>query len=847
MIVIKRDGSRVEYDQTKIANAIKKASNNFYLYEKDKLQDSTIDIILKDINSKLLKEKVVEVEKIQDLVIDELNVLGFNKLAKAYSDYRQEHSYERIKRSSFMKEAIKKLEATDVQNQNANVDEYSYGGRKGEAASSLCKYVALTSSMPKWMAEMHNNNEIYIHDLDSYATGQTNCDSIPFDQLLKYGFKVRQTDIRPANSINTAFQLLMVIFQIQSLQQYGGCSATHVDTTMVPYFRKSFYKHYKNICDIIPGISGYWLKNIKNIEETSIDDKIYKGRFFNIIKQYIYKKALKLTLKETKQAIEGMYHNANSLMSRSGNQLPFTSINYGIDTTKEGRYITKILLEGSINGVGKFHRTPIFPCGIFQLKQGINEKPGDPNYDLKKLAIKSTIKRLYPNYANLDWSNQKAWVKEDRDMKKEVISHLDDETKQEIIDFIKKNPKIGEKLYLKVENNNLIIDENEQPTEIFGTMGCRTVNGSDTNFNSEYYLKQIKDVVSGKMTEMDLDRDVRSKAQKDGRGNIDPCTIILPTIAMETKENLKDNYSKIDLIEAFLNRLEHTIELAKDGLIERYRHSIKQDLKAAKFIWENGSFAGYKNGDGLESYIKHGTLVIGQLGLAECLQILIGKNQLSDEGMELAKRIEKLYNDKCKEFKKEYHLNFGVYYSPCENCCYTAMKKFQKKYGIIPNVSDREYFTNSMHVPVWEKIDPFKKIDIESQLTGYSNAGCITYIEIGDSCLHNEKALEQFIDYAMKKDIPYFAINLPNDMCEECGYQGEIKEGESCPVCGEKVHISRLRRITGYLGTDWHVFNPGKRQEQAQRYHHTDSLSNNFLNEISKPSMKNISLVAQVN
>lgn len=241
---------------------------------------------------------------------------------------------------------------------------------------------------------------------------------------------------------------------------------------MVPYFRKSFYKHYKNVCDILPFINSNYIEKIKNVEDLSINDSIYKGKsFFNIIKRYIYKKALKLTLKETKQAVEGMYHNANSLMSRSGNQLPFTSINYGTDTSIEGRYIIKALLEGSIKGIGKFHRTSIFPCGIFKIKDGINKKPGDPNYDLKKLAIKSTIKRLYPNYANCDWSNQKAWLKEDRDMKESVISNLDKDTKTEIIKFIKKNPEIGKKLYLKIENDDLIVDKDEHFDEEFNTMG----------------------------------------------------------------------------------------------------------------------------------------------------------------------------------------------------------------------------------------------------------------------------------------------------------------------------------------------------------------------------------------
>ena len=833
MIVIKRNGDKVDFDPNKIVNALKKANSE--TKNSEKLSDSAIDIILKNIISKLLKTKEIDVELIQDLVINELKNIGYSKLAKEYSDYRKDHEIKRMKNSSFMKNIISKLEATDVKNQNANVDEYSFGGRRGEASSELDKYVALNYTMPKWMKDLHENNEIYIHDLDSYSVGLHNCLTVPMEQLLKYGFKVRQTDIRPANSINTAFQLIAVLFQVQSLQQFGGTSCI-IDSLMVPYFRKSFYKHYKEVIDIIPFINGNWINKIKNIDELSIDNSIYKGKtIFNIKKRYIYKKALNMTLKETKQAVEGMYHNLNSLQSRSGNQLPFTSINYGTDTTIEGRYIIKALLDGSIKGIGKFGRTPIFPCGIFQIKKGINLNKGDPNYDLKKLAIKSTIKRLYPNYANLDWSNQQDWVRQDRKMKQSVVDNLDEKTKQKLIDFVKNNPKIGHKLYLKVEKKELIVEKEEQSSEKFSTMGCRTVNGADVNYDSEYYLNQINDIISGKMSEMDLDRDMRSKAQKDGRGNICPCTIILPTIAMEVKEKFKENtfVSTEFLLSEFLKKLDLMIDLAKDGLIERYNHIKKQDPKSASFMWDNVTMAGYKPEIGPESALKHGTLAIGQIGLAETIQILIGKNQLDLKGMELAKQIEKLYSDKCKKFKEEYKLNFGVYYTPAENLCYTAMMKFKKKYGIIPNVSDKDFFTNSMHVPVWEKIDPFKKIDCESQLTGYSNAGCITYIEIGDSCIHNEKALEEFIDYAMKKDIPYFAINLPNDTCESCGYQGQILEGEMCPCCGEKEDISRLRRVTGYITSSYiKAFNKGKIQETQMRYKHTESIDKNTLEKL---------------
>ena len=249
----------------------------------------------------------------------------------------------------------------------------------------------------------HLNNEIYIHDLDHYAIGNHNCLSIPFDALLRDGFNTRQTDVRPAQSINTAFQLIAVIFQLQSLQQFGGVSATHLDWTMMPYVRKSFYKHYQDICDIIPFIKS--TVELPNPGDVSIMDPVYSGRhWYNFVKRYVATKALKATKKELKQAVEGMYHNLNTLQSRSGCQLPFTSINYGTCTEPEGRMVIKALLRGSIKGIGKLHRTSIFPCGIFQCMTGVNRKPGDANYDMFKLALKSTSQRLYPNYCNCDWS-----------------------------------------------------------------------------------------------------------------------------------------------------------------------------------------------------------------------------------------------------------------------------------------------------------------------------------------------------------------------------------------------------------------------------------------------------------
>jgi len=270
--------------------------------------------------------------------------------------------------------------------------------------------------------------------------------------------------------------------------------------------------------------------------------------------------------------------------------------------------------------------------------------------------------------------------------------------------------------------------------------------------------------------------------------------------------------------EKFMEILEEAIGEAKDSLIERFNWIASQPPEAARFMYENNTMMGYKPEEGIRSALKHGTLAIGQLGLAETLQILIGCDQTTEKGMELAKRIESLFNKKCAEFKQEYKLNFGVYYTPAETLCYKAMKNFQKKYGKIPNVSDREFFTNSIHVPVWYKIDPFEKIDIESQLTGYSNAGCITYVELDASCKHNLKALEKIVNYAMEKDIPYFAINVPNDVCLDCGYTDEI--GQTCPICGG-TKIQRLRRVTGYLTGDYKTaFNIGKQKEVEARVKH---------------------------
>ena len=768
MFIVKRDGTQVPFDKQKIVNAINSAFLDVdgILYETDTAED-----IADEIEVLVMKSSSdITVESIQNCVEDFLMRSERRDVARAYIRYRYKKEVARNYSNEFLGAISEKLQASNVQNQNANVDEHSFGGRMGEATELLTKRYALDFCVSPMAKANHENNEVYIHDLGAYAVGMHNCLSVPFDDLLANGFNTRQTDVRAANSANTAFQLVAVLFQLQSLQQFGGVSATHLDWTMVPYIRKSFFKHYvvaylKTTPDFLGlDLMGMLFDNyrdeagiMRNRFEDWIDENkaMFLDKFglteasFRLdnkvaLDPVFYQSALYDTIVETKQAVEGMYHNLNTLQSRSGNQLPFTSINYGTCTSPEGRLVIKALIDGSLKGTGRLRKTSIFPCGIFQIMSGVNKEPGTPNYDLKRMALQSTATRLYPNYANVDWSGNAGY------------------------------------------------DVND-PCTYFSTMGCRTANGWDINGLGQ---------------------------RKDGRGNICPVTIIMPTLAMQAVkyyETMPCGDIEADTIDFFMQLLDVKIHEAKDMLLERFEYICSQSASAAKFMYENGTMAGY-DGKDIRSALKHGTLALGQLGLAETLQILIGCDHTTEKGMELAKRIEKLFKTRCAEFKEEYKLNFGVYFTPAENLCYTAMKKFQAKYGRIPNVSDRDFFTNSIHVPVWKEMSPFEKIDIESQLTGYSSAGCITYVELDSGIKNNIDALEIIVDYAMDKDIPYFAVNVPNDTCMNCGYTDEIND--ECPMCG-CTEIQRLRRVTGYLTGDYKsAFNLGKQQETQMRVKH---------------------------
>lgn len=765
-----------------------------------------------------------------------------------------------------------------------------------------------------WCLEVEDNHSFVLPN--GIVTG--NCLSLPIDDLLKNGMKTRQVFIRPANSLSTAMQLIAVAIQLQSLQQFGGVAVTHIDWTMIPYIRKSFFKHYNEGLKFIKNKKSIIRPNVENI--SILDKKIYKNK-------KVWDYAYEMIKKEIHQSVEGLLHNLNSLQSRSGNQLPFSSINYGTCTLEEGRLLTKEILECTINGVGN-HATSIFPCQIFQLMNGVNTKEDEPNYDLFKLAIKCTSKRLYPNYVNCDWTNDQGYNKDDPRTYPSTMgavrgdefvsikingvefNNISIKKAIEIIDSYTSNiewinnesNKIGYTKYkqvkdcqikcqnkwvdiLNIEFNNessplklyeIIFDKNGENqilhiTEDHPLHTARgriiatdlkiddviydSVNGygykiisvkatdekcNTYDFTTETDMFDLSGIVSHNCrtyssTDINAESEELSHI-KDGRGNIAPATIVLPTIAMESKKKMKDEIDEEKLIELFMKNLDDAITDCRDELIERFNYICSQNPKSASFMYENETFYGYKESEGIYSALKHGTLAIGQIGLAETLQILIGTDQCTNKGMELAKKIESLFKQRCAEFKHDYKLNFGVYYTPAEGLSKNSFDKFVKKYGLIENVTaykdvngklqPRGYFTNSIHVPVWKEVSPFEKIDIESQLTNYSSAGCITYVEIGDNASNNLKALEDIVLYAKKKDIPYFALNLPLSHCTKCGCEENIGFDECCPKCGaDKSEIEHLARVTGYLSTDYTHFNKGKQMEVKDRYVHVNKLT----------------------
>ena len=734
MYVIKRDGTRVLFDPNKIVQAINKAmiSVDGALYETDTAEEIA--------NLIASRGKDMSVEYIQDLVEHYLMKSERPDVAKAYILYREQRSKERIKNSKLLSAVIKRIEAIGVENSNANVDEKSFSGREKEASSDVQKIIALDYTLSPDVSQAHKDMLLYQHDLEKTNVGEHNCLQADMKKLLTEGFKTRNGDIRPPSSFSTACQQVAVIFQCQSQVQFGGVGTIHLDYDLAPFVKMSFRKHIKHY---FTDVLDYSDENVEILlhthEPIEIDNQNLKN---DKIMATAYNFAIKQLEREGRQSAEALYHNLNSLESRAGSQVPFTSINFGRDTSTEGKMVCKWMLNASIAGIGRFHLTPIFPISIFQYKQGCNANPEDINYETKLHALESLSKRIYPNFANCDWSQ----------------AHEDP----------------------------------NDPDTFFSTMGCRTMLGYD-RFSNSY--------------------------NRVGRGNLVPNTIILPKLGIEYGICLGER-DKPDL-EGFWEAFESTLLLAEQGLLERFDIMVNQSPEAAPFMYQNGTMKDAQNCQiSVYEALKHGTLAIGYIGIAEMCTALFGKNHAeSEEAYNLALKVVKRINEFAKEASERNDLNFSCYATPAEGLCHTALVALKKQYGIIPNITDKEFLTNSHHIPVWQEIGIFKKLELEAPFCQYPTGGCITYVELDSTFVKNTKAIEQIIDYAFKVlDIPYLAFNFPIDSCLDCGHQGEFNK--TCPIC-ESNNIQQLRRVTGYLSTDYRHFNQGKQDEVEHRIKHS--------------------------
>lgn len=731
MYVIKRDGTRVLFDPNKIVRAINKAMVSAYgsVYESD-----TAEEIADLIGSRGVD---MTVEQIQDLVESYLMKSEYPEVAKSYIIYRDQRSKERTRRSKLIKAVMKRIEATAVENANANVDEKSFSGREKEASADIQKIIALDYTLSPEVAQAHKDMLLYQHDMEKTNIGEHNCLFVDFGKVFKDGFVTRNGDIRPPASYSTACQQYAVVYQCQSQVQFGGVGTVHADYDLAPFVAKSFRKYMHNYLTDVEGQSDENADIILGQHGDIVMDN-HKLRQ-EMPAAFAY--ALKQLEREGTQASEAMYHNLNTLESRAGSQVPFTSINFGRDTSTEGRFVSEHMLKASLAGIGKHHLTPIFPISIFQYKQGCNANPEDPNYDLKKLAIESLSKRIYPNFVNCDYS--------------EAHEDLDN------------------------------------PDTYFATMGCRTMLGYD-RFSDSY--------------------------NRVGRGNLVPNTMILPKLGIEYGIALGKRETP-DL-DGFWSAFEDLLMLCEQGLLERFDIMVNQPPEAAPFMYQNGTMKDAQSCR-MSNYeaLKHGTLAMGYIGIAEMCQALFGKNHAEDPDVHaFALKVVQRINEYAKEASDRHNLNFSCYATPAEGLCHTALKGLRKQYGILPNITDHEFLTNSHHVPVWQEVGIFEKLAIEAPFCKYPTGGCITYVELDSTFVKNTKAIEQIIDYAFKElNIPYLAFNFPIDSCLDCGYQGEFND--TCPECGSE-NIQQLRRVTGYLTTDYRHFNKGKQSEVEHRVRH---------------------------
>ena len=730
--VVKRDGRIVGFNEQKIGAAIRKA-----MLTTDAGEDNELIVKITDRVS-IRGKSQMSVEEIQDMVEDELMKSSRPDVAKIYIKYRSARTIARKAKTRDIFLEIINIKNNDVTRENANMNADTPAGMMMKFSSETTKPFVDDYLLSDVVKDAVKNNYLHIHDKDYYPTKSLTCVQHPLDKILKYGFQAGHGESRPAKRIETASILGCISMETVQNEMHGGQAIPAFDFYLAPYVRKSFVEEVKVLEDLnAEDYSELYNSEIEDFIDTPLTGLVGRER----IKQH----AINKTVERVHQAMEAFIHNMNTIHSRGGNQVVFSSINYGTDTSAEGRCIIRELLKSTYEGVGN-GETAIFPIQIWKKKRGVSYLPTDRNYDLYKFACQVTARRFFPNFINLDapYNHHDKWD----------------------------------------------INDPERYKWECATMGCRT-----RVFENRF----------GPKTSI-------------GRGNISFSTINIVRLAIECM-NIKD---KDERIACFFAKLDNLLEVTAQQLHDRMEFQKTAFAKQFPLLMR-GLWIGSENlspNDTIASVINQGTLGIGFIGLAECLIALTGKHHGEcEESQELGLKIVTYMRDRVLEFCDRYQHNYSVLATPAEGLSGRFTKFDKKKYGIIPGVTDKDYYTNSNHVPVYYKCSALHKAQIEAPYHALTGGGHIFYVEIDGDATHNPEAVMNIVDMMDRFNIGYGSVNHTRNRCMDCGYENAEKVMDECPHCGS-YNIDRLQRITGYLVGTTDRWNKAKLAELNDRVVH---------------------------
>lgn len=730
--VVKRDGRIVGYNEEKIKAAIRKAMLTTELGEDESLIQKIADRIGAHGSERMT------VEEIQDMVELELMNSPRKEVAKRYIAYRDQRSIARKAKTRDMFHEIIEAKNNDITRENANMNTDSPAGMMMKFASETTKPFVDDYLLSPEARDAVRSNYLHIHDKDYYPTKSLTCVQHPLDHILEYGFVAGHGESRPAKRIETASIIACISLETAQNEMHGGQAIPAFDFYLAPFVRSSFEEEVTNI----ENLTG---RDLSSMKKTKFDDYVYRSLEGLEGDERLLQHAVNRTVSRVHQAMEAFIHNMNTIHSRGGNQVVFSSINYGTDTSAEGRCIIRELLHSTYEGVGN-GATAIFPIQIWKKKRGVSYLPTDRNYDLYRLACKVTARRFFPNFVNLDasYNQHEKWRADDP------------------------------KRYLY---------------EV-ATMGCRT-----RVFENRY----------GEKTSV-------------GRGNLSFSTINLVRLAIECMP-IQDRSERI---EAFFRKLDDILEITARQLCDRFDFQktalVKQFPLLMSKLWNGGEKLGPE--DTIESVINQGTLGIGFIGLAECLIALTGKHHgESEESQALGLRIVGHMRSRVNDFCERYQHNFSVLATPAEGLSGKFTAKDRKTFGIIPGVTDKVYYTNSNHVPVYYHCSPRHKAEVEAPYHALTGGGHIFYVEIDGDATHNPDAISAIVDLMDQNNIGYCSVNHNRNRCMNCGYEDATADLQVCPKCGSHA-IDRLQRITGYLVGTTDRWNNAKLAELNDRVVH---------------------------